>query len=87
MCLAIPMKVCAVEEGSATVEQDGVRLQVGTMLLSEPLNVGDYVIVHAGFALQRLDEEAAQETLELFAQMAQLVQEEDEALDNAKNEQ
>ena len=76
MCLAIPMRVVELEDDWATVEQGSVRLRVGTMLLDDLLKIGDYVIVHAGYAIQRLDEEAALETLDLFAQMAELAESE-----------
>jgi hydrogenase expression/formation protein HypC len=56
----------------ATIDVDGVRREVSLMLL-EDAAVGDYVIVHAGFAIQKLEEEAAKESLELLREaMAQV---------------
>lgn len=46
------------------------RLSISTMLLPEPPKVGDYVMVHAGFAINRMDQEEAEDTLLLFRQMA-----------------
>lgn len=69
MCLAIPAKVIAIEDNMAVVELGGVTRQASLMLVPET-KVGDYVLLHAGFAIQRLDEEEAQETLRLFAEMA-----------------
>lgn len=65
MCLAVPSKIVQMEDGLGIVEVDGVRREVSLMLLEEP-RLGDYVIVHAGFALHKLDEEAAMETLALL---------------------
>jgi len=69
MCLAIPVKVIAIEDDMAVVELGGVTRRASLMLVPET-RVGDYVLLHAGFAIQRLDEEEAQETLRLFAEIA-----------------
>jgi len=65
MCLAVPMRVVAVNGNEAEVEQGGTKLQVRVDLV-EDVRVGDYVLVHAGFAIQKLDEEEAFETLRLL---------------------
>ncbi len=68
MCLAIPARVVERLEGDdAVVELDGVRKTISLALVDE-VAVGDYVIVHVGFALSRLDPEEAAQTLALFAQ-------------------
>lgn len=69
MCLAIPAKVIEIEGDMAVVELGGVTRQASLMLVPET-EIGDYVLLHAGFAIQRLDEEEAQEALRLFAEMA-----------------
>ncbi len=71
MCLAIPSRVVEIDEATKTavVETFGVKRKVSTMLLKEPLKVGDYVLVHVGFAMEKIDEEEAKKTLELFKQM------------------
>jgi hydrogenase expression/formation protein HypC len=69
MCLAIPSKVISIENGMATIDVDGVQRSASMMLL-EDAAVGDYVIVHAGFAIQKLDEAAAEESLKLMREAA-----------------
>lgn len=70
MCLAIPAKVIELlEHDQALVEVGGVHNRI-SLLLVENVAVGDYVIVHVGFAITRLDAEEAEKTLELFAEIA-----------------
>jgi hydrogenase expression/formation protein HypC len=72
MCLAIPGKLLDIEQQSSplmgTVSFGGVRKKVCLELVPD-IRPGDYVIVHVGFALSRLDEQEAMETLKLFQQM------------------
>jgi hydrogenase expression/formation protein HypC len=68
MCLAIPSRVIAIAENRmATIDIAGVRRSVALDLLPDT-RIGDYIIVHAGFAIQRLDEDEAQQTLKLLEQ-------------------
>ncbi len=76
MCLAIPMKIVATDGFSATVEAEGVSREINLRLL-ENAQVGDYVLVHAGFAIEKIDEQEAKETLDLMQHIARL-QDEDE---------
>ena len=77
MCLAMPALVVEINPGDmAVVELGGVRKEI-SLALVDGVAVGDYVIVHVGFALQRLDADEAQKTLALFQEMAQLVAAED----------
>ena len=70
MCLAIPACVeQLISEDSAIVNLGGVRKEI-YLALVEDIAVGDYVIVHVGFALQKLDPEEAAQTLAMFAEMA-----------------
>lgn len=70
MCLALPAQVVEVlDDEHAIVDMGGVRKSISTALLDE-VSVGDYVIVHVGYALNRLDTEEAEETLRLFAELA-----------------
>ncbi|HID79927.1 MAG TPA: HypC/HybG/HupF family hydrogenase formation chaperone [Aquifex aeolicus] len=71
MCLAIPSRVVEIDEVSKTavVETFGVKRKVSTMLLNEPLQVGDYVLIHVGFAMEKIDPEEAKKTLELFKEL------------------
>ncbi|HEX7455081.1 MAG TPA: HypC/HybG/HupF family hydrogenase formation chaperone [Gallionella sp.] len=72
MCLAIPARIeQLIADNSAIVNLGGVRKEISLALL-EDVAVGDYVIVHVGYALQKLDEEEALRTLELFAEMSAL---------------
>jgi len=66
MCIAIPSKVIAIKGAMATIDVQGARREVSLMLLPEEAEIGDYVLVHAGFAIQRLNPEAGIETLALF---------------------
>ena len=72
MCLAIPSKITQIENEMATIDVDGVKRAASLMLL-EDAAVGDYVIVHAGFAIKKLDEEAAMETIRLLKEAAAFV--------------
>ena len=69
MCLAIPMKVVEINDNTATVEQEGVSKAARIDFLSG-VQVGDYVLIHAGIAIERLDPEDAEETLRLIRLIA-----------------
>jgi hydrogenase expression/formation protein HypC len=71
MCLAIPMRLISKNDAGAVAEIGGVQRSISLMLLPEA-GIGDYVIVHAGFAIQILNEDEAQNTLELLQQIASL---------------
>jgi hydrogenase expression/formation protein HypC len=72
MCLATPMKIeKIVSEKKAVVSQGGVSVEVDISLLEGP-KPGDHVIVHAGFAIERLSLEEAEERLALFRRLAEL---------------
>ncbi len=75
MCLAIPSQITKIENEIATIDVDGVQRQASLLLL-EDAAVGDYVIVHAGFAIKQIDESAAKETLTLLKEAAALVENE-----------
>jgi hydrogenase expression/formation protein HypC len=66
MCLAAPAQVVSINGNEAIVDYNGVRSSVRLDALSVPPAVGDYVLIHTGFAIQRLSEEDAQGTLRLF---------------------
>jgi hydrogenase expression/formation protein HypC len=72
MCLAIPARIeQMISKDNAIVNLGGVRKEI-SLALVEDVAAGDYVIVHAGFALQKLDEAEALHTLALFAELAQI---------------
>lgn len=70
MCLAIPAKVISIKQDKAEVDfGEGVLREANITLVN--VKVGDYVLVHAGYAIQVLDEKEAEETLELWNQILQ----------------
>ena len=72
MCLAIPARIEEISDAeNAIVNLGGVRKQI-SLALVEDIAVGDYVIVHVGFALQKLDQDEAELTLALFAEIGAL---------------
>jgi hydrogenase expression/formation protein HypC len=75
MCLAVPGKIIGIDGGTARVDFGGITREANISLVPEAA-VESYVLVHAGFAIQVLNEEEAEETLSLFRQMA-------EAMDDA----
>jgi hydrogenase expression/formation protein HypC len=69
MCLAVPMKVNKITGNSAVVEYEGTMREVRLDLVDPKPEVGDYVIIHAGFALHLIDEEEAQESLKTWKEL------------------
>ena len=68
MCVAVPMKVVEVSELSIVAEIDGVRKEASAMMLDD-VKVGDYVMIHAGFAIEKIDPAAAEQTLRLMREI------------------
>jgi hydrogenase expression/formation protein HypC len=68
MCLAIPLRVVSIRDDAARVRAAGVEIDVALDLV-EGVVVGDFVIVHAGYAIQRLSAEEAAETLAIFERL------------------
>ena len=73
MCLAIPSKIIYLDNDMATIDVDGVQRQASLLLL-EDAAVGGYVIVHAGFAIHKIDEATALETIQFLKEAAALVE-------------
>ncbi len=69
MCLAVPVQITEIEGSEALVEIGGVKRRVGLTLTPEA-RVGQYVLIHAGYAISVLDEDEARETLNLLEEMA-----------------
>jgi len=69
MCLAIPSKIVKIENNLGTIDVEGVKKKV-SLLLTEDARVGDYVIVHAGFAIHKIDESEAMESLKILREAA-----------------
>jgi len=68
MCLAVPGKIVEIQDMLATVDVSGVTRKISLMLLPEA-KVGEFVLIHAGFAIQAIDEEEVRKTLELFKEL------------------
>ena len=68
MCVAVPMKVVEVSEFACVAEIDGVRKNASLLALDN-VKVGDYILVHAGLAIEKLDTMAAEETLRLMREI------------------
>ena len=84
MCLGIPGKIISIEENPLGVPMGKVSfggiIKEICLAFTPEAQVGDYVIVHIGFALSRLDEEEARQTLEILAEMEKLAEEQGESL-------
>jgi len=70
MCLAVPLKLVSANGNDAVGEVGGIQREVSVMMTPD-VKVGDYVIVHAGFAIQVLDQKEAEENLELLRQIGE----------------
>ena len=66
MCVGVPMQVVSIDGDNIVAETDGVRRSASLMLLDDDVRIGDFLIIHAGFAISKLDEEEARETLRLM---------------------
>jgi hydrogenase expression/formation protein HypC len=73
MCLAVPGRIVSRDGTAAIVDFGGVTREADLTLLPDS-KVGDYVLVHAGFAIQELDEQEARETLALFDELARAME-------------
>jgi hydrogenase expression/formation protein HypC len=76
MCLAIPSEVVEIEDLMATVDVMGARRAVNLVLMPEEVALGDFVLVHAGFAIQKVDQEAAEDALALLKEVVQKLEQE-----------
>ena len=65
MCLAIPMKIINIRGGTGIVQIGTIQKEVNVELMNN-IDIGDYVLVHAGFAIEKIDEKIAQESLSLL---------------------
>ncbi|HEA46945.1 MAG TPA: HypC/HybG/HupF family hydrogenase formation chaperone [bacterium] len=68
MCLGIPAKIVRINETMAEVDAGGVKRKINIQLLKD-VRIGEYVLLHAGFAIQRIDEKEARETLKLLEEI------------------
>lgn len=75
MCLAIPGEIISISGDQAMVNVGGVHKEISLALINEPA-IGDYVLVHVGYALNKISAEEAEKTLAMFAQAELFVQDE-----------
>jgi hydrogenase expression/formation protein HypC len=71
MCLAIPAKVIKLEKNLAQVDMAGVKRTVDVRLLSD-LSIGDYILVHAGFGIEKIDPDEAKDSLKLWKELDEI---------------
>ncbi len=74
MCLGIPVKIVEKRGSVGIAEYKGVRREIGLDLLDQ-VQPGDWVLLHAGFAIQKIDQEEAQKTLKLFEELESIGEE------------
>ncbi|MCD6409401.1 MAG: HypC/HybG/HupF family hydrogenase formation chaperone [Candidatus Verstraetearchaeota archaeon] len=76
MCLAVPAKVLEIKGDRAVVDFGGVKREISLLLVKrEEVREGSYVLVHTGYAIAVLDEEEARETLEIWRELSEQLQE------------
>ena len=87
MCIAAPAQVVEInrEENWLYADFGGARQQAKLDLLPE-VEIGDYVLIHAGFAIEKLSEEAAKESLEAWEELLDVLEKEDEEMEKARME-
>lgn len=81
MCLAIPSKIIEIDNFRAMVDVYGARREINLMLMPEEVGIGDYVLVHAGFAIQKVEQESAHEALKVISAIIDDVEREIESED------
>lgn len=69
MCVGVPMQVVSIDGDDIIAEVDGVRRSASLMMLADEVEVGDFLIIHAGFAISKLDEDEARETLQMMREV------------------
>jgi len=85
MCLAIPSKVLKIKEGNlAEVDTLGVKRVVSLDLMPEPVKEGDYVLIHVGYAMGKIDEEEALKSIEVYEKLAEAAMQEEYEIDPDK---
>jgi len=79
VCLSIPSKIKSIdkEQNSCIVDTMGVERSASLDLIDEEVNIGDYILIHIGFAINKIDEQYALESLELYKEIISHMEEED----------
>lgn len=78
MCLAIPSRIVKINDFAAVVDVYGARREVSLLLMPEEVGVGDYVLVHAGFAIQKMEQESALDSLRVISSIVDQLEEDDD---------
>ncbi len=85
MCLAIPSKILKIKENNiAEVDTLGVKREVSLDLMPEPVKEGDYVLIHVGYAMGKIDEKEALESIEVYKMLAEAAANEEYEIDPEK---
>jgi len=71
MCIAVPSEIVSLGDLTATVSVGGAKMEVSLLLLPEEVRLGDFVIVHAGFAIHKIDREAGNEALRIIRDLVE----------------
>ena len=74
MCIAVPGRIEEILKDEAIVNYNGVKVKVNIMFIENP-KIGEYVLVHAGCAIQKIDESYAKETLDIFKELSDAIEE------------
>ena len=78
MCLSIPSKIVEIDEDNmATVNTMGIKRQVSLDLMLDEVGIGDYILIHVGFAMSKIDEAEALQSLEVYREMLEAMEEEE----------
>lgn len=82
MCLAIPSKVVAINEDSnmATLDTMGVQREASLDLMNEKVEIGEWVLLHIGYVMSKIDEESAKESLKIYDEIIKEMEEEEREL-------
>lgn len=77
MCLAVPAEVVEIEQGVATcrVGEGSATVKASLLVMDEDVTLGDYVIIHAGFAIRKLDPKEAEESLQILRELVEAAKE------------
>ncbi|TLE14176.1 HypC/HybG/HupF family hydrogenase formation chaperone [Helicobacter apodemus] len=85
MCLAIPSKVISIDKSTniATLDTLGVQREASLDLINEEVKIGDYVLLHIGYVMGKIDEEQAKLSLETYEEIIKTIEEEEKELQEA----
>ena len=87
MCIAAPAQIVEINKEENTLYADfGGARQMAKMDLLPDVEIGDYVLIHAGYAIEKLTEEAAKESLEAWEELLEMLEEEDREMEKARQE-